>query len=93
MVNWTKIINNSTAAYTIPDSYRNYRYWKTTNSYIYDSTGFEVIEITATKAVHFDTPPASGAVITADYTSRMIAKDLNHVFDFVLTITLGEKTT
>lgn len=40
--------------------------------------------------IHFDTPPASGAVITADYTPDCIAKDSNHVFDLTLELTLGE---
>lgn len=39
------------------------------------------------------TPPASGAVITADYHTPVIAKDSNHVFDFTLTIQLGEYTS
>lgn len=38
------------------------------------------------------TPPASGAVITADYHTSVIAKDVNHVFDFSLVIQLGEHT-
>lgn len=40
--------------------------------------------------IHFDTPPAAGAVITADYTPDCIAKDSNHVFDLTLELTLGE---
>lgn len=39
------------------------------------------------------TPPAPGAVITADYHTPVIAKDANHVFDFTLTIQLGEYTS
>ena len=42
--------------------------------------------------IHFDTPPAAGAVITADYTTKTIAKDENHVFDLTVTIQLGEYT-
>jgi hypothetical protein len=40
--------------------------------------------------VHFDTPPVDGAVITADYNTESIAKDINHVFDLSVVITLGE---
>ena len=40
--------------------------------------------------IHFDTPPAAGSVITADYTPDCIAKDSNHVFDLTLELTLGE---
>lgn len=46
-----------------------------------DSTGGNII---------FDTPPAAGTVITADYTPDCIAKDENHVFDLTLEITFGE---
>jgi hypothetical protein len=42
--------------------------------------------------VHFDTPPAAGAVITMDYDTDSVAKDENHVFDLTLTIQLGEYT-
>jgi hypothetical protein len=42
--------------------------------------------------VNFTTPPANGAVVTIDYETESIAKDTNHVFDFSLEITLGEKT-
>ena len=38
----------------------------------------------------FATPPAAGAVITADYTPDCIAKDSNHVFDLNIVLTFGE---
>lgn len=38
----------------------------------------------------FSTPPAAGAVITANYTPDCIAKDTDHVFDYELTLTVGE---
>lgn len=45
-----------------------------------------------TTNIHFETPPPAGAVITIDYTTDVIAKDENHVFDLSLTIQLGEYT-
>lgn len=42
--------------------------------------------------VSFDSAPAAGAVITADYVPDCIPKDSDHVFDLSLTITLGEYT-
>lgn len=45
-----------------------------------------------TSNIHFETPPPAGAVITIDYTTDVIAKDENHVFDLSLTIQLGEYT-
>ena len=38
----------------------------------------------------FQTAPASGAVITADYTPDCVAKDSNHVFDMEVSLTFGE---
>ena len=46
--------------------------------------------VASSKNIHFDTPPAAGAVITADYTTDTIAKDANYVFDLSVTIQLGE---
>lgn len=43
-------------------------------------------------AIRFDTPPAAGAVITADYKTPMIPKDENHLMDVSMTVTFGEYT-
>ena len=45
---------------------------------------------TVTNNIVFATAPASGAVITADYHTSVIAKDANHVFDFTITFNFGE---
>ena len=37
----------------------------------------------------FDTPPASGAVITATYKTSVIPKDIDHAVDIVVTVQLG----
>lgn len=42
--------------------------------------------------VVFNSAPAVGAVITADYTTPMIAKDEFHVLDFTLTMQFGDYT-
>lgn len=47
---------------------------------------------TTVNNIHFDEPPPTGAIITADYFTETIAKDENHVFDLSLTIQLGEYT-
>ena len=76
----------------VPSEYANHKYWKV----VHNSSGLHTsMSITppATftgKTLHFNTPPAEGAVITADYKTDTIAKDANHVFDFSLTIKLGE---
>ena len=57
--------------------------------------GVAASNVTVTKSssftadIVFATAPASGAVITADYTTGVIAKDANHVFDFTLVIACG----
>lgn len=68
-----------------------------TNATIYVNgvaqTGVTVSDVaTVTNNIVFTTPPASGAVITADYHTSVIAKDANHVFDFSITFNFGEYT-
>lgn len=68
-----------------------------TNATIYvdgvAQTGVTVSDsATVTNNIVFTTPPASGAVITADYHTSVIAKDINHVFDFSITFNFGEYT-
>lgn len=48
---------------------------------------------TVTNNIVFSTPPTSGAVITANYHTSVIAKDANHVFDFSITFNFGEYTS
>lgn len=51
---------------------------------------FDAASNTISNNIHFAEAPASGAVITADYHTDVIAKDENHVFDFSMEIQLGE---
>ena len=82
--------SNSTTS--IPSEYANRKYWKAVNAltYGYTTPTFKPPATFTGKTLHFNTPPAEGAVITADYKTDTIAKDANHVFDFSLTIKLGE---
>lgn len=81
---------------TVPAEHRTKKYWKIECKSIYsgETNSFACYKLTADtltgKNIHFATPPASGAVITADYTTETIAKDENHVFDCSITIQLGE---
>lgn len=87
-------ISLGTGDKTVPEEYRNYKYWKFVNpTQSYRNLNTFTANTLTGYNVHFDTPPAVGAVITADYTTKTIAKDINHVFDFSLVITLAEKTT
>lgn len=87
MVEWTDVPT------TVPTNCRNKKYWKITAGNAYAQIYNLIPDIAYPVAnIHFDTAPASGAVITADYTSKTIAKDANHVFDLTVTIQLGEYT-
>lgn len=97
MTNWVTVrdaTGSDASPVTIPDEYRHYKYWKAAAS---DSSRFAYYDGGNTfdtdftdKKLHFNTPPASGAVITADYKTDTIAKDANHVFDMSFEIQLGE---
>lgn len=72
---------------TIPVEYQHYRYWRLLNGYF----RFMNENLKSTN-IHFSTPPAEGAVITADYFTKTIAKDSDHVFDTSITLKFGEAT-
>ena len=83
-------ISTSNATVSIPSGYKNYKYWKL----VYRSSNcncqaFTTSGITSSH-LHFSSPPASGVVITSDYTTKTVAKDVNHVFDLSVVLTLGE---
>lgn len=89
METWDTITPSSTV-YNIPAEYQHKKYWKVSSQYAFkDLTTDTFTEYN----IHFDTPPASGDIITADYTTASIAKDENHVFDFTCEIQLGERTS
>ena len=70
---------------TIPVEYQQYKYWRLLNGYF----RFMNENLKSTN-IHFSTPPAEGAVITADYFTKTIAKDSDHVFDTSITLKFGE---
>lgn len=88
--------NSSNVTRTIPTEYIHRKYWK----FVSRTGGTSTSAAMATrlnppptftgKTLHFNTPPAAGAVITADYKTDTVAKDENHVFDLSVTIQLGE---
>jgi hypothetical protein len=79
--------------YELPVAWREYRFIKITRTSWDGWTGAIASAFTNMhKAVVFNTPPAAGAVITADYKTPFVPKDENHVYDFSLTIQLGEYT-
>lgn len=71
-----------------PVAYRYYRINKKLNQ---AKRGIMEIEIIAAEdQITFDTAPADGAIITADYTVAYVPKDVNHVLDLQVTIQYGE---
>ena len=74
----------------IGEAYRHCKYWKREGSNTGYITGMTCASTFNGKTLHFDTPPAVGDVITADYRSDTVAKDANFVFDMTITIQLGE---
>lgn len=96
LITWSVLPTVSTGTTTIPEEHRYKKYWRLASSNPTRQVGAGIGGITAyTQSltnIHFDTPPAPGAVITADYTTKTIAKDANHVFDLTVTIQLGEYT-
>lgn len=106
METWTQISStgHSSAAglYTaVSAEHKNKRFWKIVSRGNYNGAGSKYSGMTSIfcnhfdvyKNIHFETAPPEGAVITADYTTKTVAKDSNHVFDFSFEITLGEKTS
>ena len=67
-------------------------YWKIYNSFTNASLTIPFTIDYDGFNIHFSTPPAAGAVITADYITDLIAKDTNHVLDFSVIFTFGEYT-
>lgn len=71
-----------------PVTYRYYRIVVVTGSSIRNHAQIELL--TADDQITFHTPPANGAVITADYTVDYVPKDEFHVLDLQATIQYGE---
>lgn len=96
---WTEAYRESstgTTVYTreIPAGHQNKRYYKITanSANDYKVNDLECSALNNFKNVRFSSAPATGAVITAEYTPECAAKDVNHVFDIDITVALGEYT-
>lgn len=90
---WDTLFDRTqTGTLSVPAEHKNKKYWRmqcvAANGECRTLTCNSISEYN----VHFDTPPAAGAVITMDYDTDSVAKDENHVFDLTITIQLGEYT-
>lgn len=95
LATWTLVGNVATtsASVTVSEEHQHKKFWKyvglATDSYV---RAWALPPTFTGNNIHFSTPPATGAVITADYFTKTIAKDQNHVFDVTLEMTFGEFT-
>jgi len=101
LINWDYILGDGSseignATVVVPEEHRYKKYWKvevsrlrTENDICPCIKNLVAADLTGSN-IHFGTPPAEGAVITIDYDTQVIAKDINHVFDLSLTVHLGE---
>lgn len=71
----------------VAEDYQHYKYWSVGGC---SGAVFNANDGIKTTNIHFKTPPREGDVITADYKTKMIPKDVDHVFDFEFSITFGE---
>jgi len=99
--NWTTVATatagyNSYVDIAVPADLKNKKYFRFSNSGSSGSGSRQyyihaVADVADTASnIIFQTAPASGAVITADYTPDCVAKDSNHVFDMEVSLTFGE---
>ncbi|MEG1565077.1 MAG: hypothetical protein RR365_15370, partial [Bacteroides sp.] len=80
---WAKVTTSA-----IPEKLQHYKYLNLVGhgSPVLSCASFDGYNIV------FDTAPSAGTVITADYSSTCIPKDVNHVFDFSCELQFGEYT-
>lgn len=106
LINWHPIpktgTHHTSFEATVPAEYAYCKYWKFINPSTALPSGYQtinstkistsMIDTTPKANIRFTTPPAEGAVITANYYTPVVAKDSDHVFDMSITIHLGEYT-
>lgn len=87
--------SSSDSSYAVPIEYAHKKFWMIKTDDPGNSGRINSIVPLAPfngKCLHLNTPPAEGAVITADYKCDCFAKDANHVLDMTITIQLNEYT-
>ena len=83
---WTELAEPSAGTVVLEGSDQHYKYYKNTGS----ASATLKWNTNDGKAIVFDTAPANGAVITANYKTPYIAKDEDHVLDITVTWQFGE---
>lgn len=97
MTTWTEAAkneSNTSATVSIPIGHQKKRYYRISCTAVgyCEVTKIESSDMDDYKNVRFATPPANGAVITAEYQCDCAAKDVYHVVDVTVVIQLGEYT-
>lgn len=95
LTNWDEISVTANSTISIDSTHKHKKYWKivyTGSTQNWCAVSNLMSADVSTTNVHFATPPATGTVITADYSCDLVGKDVNHVFDLTVTINLGEYT-
>lgn len=88
LTDWTLLASSESGTVSLTGANQNFKYYKNTGSAQANLTW----NTSDGNALEFETAPALGDVITADYHTPYIAKDANHVLDLTVTFTLGEYT-
>lgn len=73
LINWVDITPENVNKTSVPEEYRHYKFFNLYQAEVY----FEYDGCN----IEFETAPAEGDVITIDYTTDVLAKDANHVYD------------
>lgn len=97
LISWTEIgktgSTDASRKLQVPTEYSKYKYWKVvsdSNESLSSSYEISVKGVNLTGySVRFDEAPPAGSVLTIDYDTPMIPKNVNHVFDMELSITAG----
>lgn len=77
----------------LTEEQKHARFWRdNTTDTSYAGLSFDNSSLYDGNNIIFDTPPASGDVITIDYKTPTIPKDADHVFDLTVTFQFGEYT-
>lgn len=91
LVSWSTFSHNTRV--DIPAEFQHSKFFRfsgySSGNYLIRGVWADTEYIRDGKMLHFDTPPAAGTVITADYTTPYVPKDANHVFDFSCTLSFG----
>lgn len=90
-VSWIELGAGNNGLINVPEQHRLKKYWRVYANF----TGYNTYPLYFNGTsnygnnVHFDTAPAEGAVITADYTTPFVPKDADHVWDVTVTLRLA----